>query len=36
MKDQRQVTIRAARQVGRVLKHVSYGDREQSEYGFYM
>lgn len=30
------IPIRAARQVGRVLKHVSYGDREQSEYGFYM
>jgi hypothetical protein len=30
------IPIRAARQVGRVLKHVSYGEREQSDYPFYM
>lgn len=30
------IPIRAAKQVGRVLKHVSYGDREQSDYPFYM
>jgi argonaute-like protein implicated in RNA metabolism and viral defense len=30
------IPIHAARQVGRVLKHVSYGEREQSDYPFYM
>src|SRR3954453_1180410 len=30
------IPIRAARQVGRVLKHVSYGEREQSDYPYYM
>ena len=30
------IPIRAAKQVGRVLKHVSYGEREQSDYPFYM
>ena len=30
------IPIRAARQVGRVLKHVSYGEREQSDYQYYM
>ena len=30
------IPIRAARQVGRVLKNVSYGEREQSDYPFYM
>lgn len=29
------IPIRAARQVGRVLKHVSYGHAEQSDYRFY-
>jgi hypothetical protein len=30
------IPIHAARQVGRVLKHVSYGEREQSDYPYYM
>ncbi len=30
------IPIRAAKQVGRVLKHVSYGQMDQSEYAFYM
>ncbi len=30
------IPIRAARQVGRVLKHVSYGEREQTDYPYYM
>jgi hypothetical protein len=30
------IPIRAARQVGRVLKHVSYGECEQSDYPYYM
>jgi hypothetical protein len=30
------IPIRAARQVGRILKHVSYGDREQTDYPYYM
>lgn len=30
------IPIRAARQVGRVLKHVSYGEREQPDYRYYM
>lgn len=30
------IPIRAARQVGRVLKHISYGDREESDYTYYM
>ena len=29
------IPIRAARQVGRVLKHVSYGQSEQTDYRFY-
>ena len=30
------IPIRAARQVGRVLKHVSYGERDQSDYRYYI
>ena len=30
------IPIRAAKQVGRVLKHVSYGEADQSEYPYYM
>ncbi|MBY0329414.1 MAG: hypothetical protein K2X49_01925 [Acetobacteraceae bacterium] len=30
------IPIQAARQVGRVLKHLSYGEREQSEYTYYI
>ena len=30
------IPIHAARQVGRVLKHVSFGQQEQTEYPFYM
>lgn len=30
------IPIHAARQVGRVLKHVSYSEREQSDYPYYM
>ena len=30
------IPIRAARQVGKVLKHVPMGQREASEYPFYM
>lgn len=30
------ITIRAARQVGKVLKHVPVGEREASEYSFCM
>ncbi|MBB3951520.1 argonaute/piwi family protein [Aureimonas jatrophae] len=30
------IPIRAARQVGRILKHVSYGDRDQSDYRYYI
>jgi hypothetical protein len=29
------IPIRAARQVGRILKHVSFGQSEQSDYRFY-
>lgn len=29
------IPIRAAKEVGRVLKHVSYGDRDQSDFRFY-
>jgi hypothetical protein len=29
------IQIRAARQVGRVLKHVSFGHADQSDYRFY-
>lgn len=29
------IPIRAAREVGRVLKHVSYGDRDQTDFRFY-
>jgi argonaute-like protein implicated in RNA metabolism and viral defense len=30
------IPIRAAREVGKVLRHVSYGDRDQSDYRYYM
>jgi hypothetical protein len=30
------IPIRAAREVGRVLKHVSYGEREQTDHPYYM
>ena len=30
------IPIRAARQVGKVLKHVSVGQREESEYPYYI
>lgn len=30
------IPIRAAREVGRVLKHVSYAERDQADFRYYM